>query len=113
MVTDYIILPFVVAKHGNRLVAGVPQKAKDANRAIASAERMAGQLRDRRARGALLTRRGHLRRAEASPARLKQYGEDQQGEAVFTLGPPGSDVGPLSVRPADFRQSDSDVRPEP
>ena len=43
MVTNYIILPFVVAKRGNRLVPGTLQKAKDAARAVAAAERMAGQ----------------------------------------------------------------------
>ena len=43
MVTNYIILPFVVAKRGGRLVPGIPQKAKDATRAIAAAERMAGR----------------------------------------------------------------------
>ena len=40
---QYIILPFVVAKRGNKLVSCPPQKAKDAARAIAAAERMAGQ----------------------------------------------------------------------
>ena len=40
---QYIILPFVVAKRGNKLVPCPPQKAKDAARAIAAAERMAGQ----------------------------------------------------------------------
>ena len=43
MVTTYIILPFVVAKRGGKLVPCPPQKAKDATRAIAAAERMAGQ----------------------------------------------------------------------
>ena len=43
MVTTYIILPFVVAKRGGKLVPFPPQKAKDAARAIAAAERMAGQ----------------------------------------------------------------------
>ena len=43
LVTTYIILPFVVAKRGNKLVPCPPQKAKDATRAIAAAERMAGQ----------------------------------------------------------------------
>ena len=43
MVTSYIILPFTAAKRGNKLVPGTPQKAKDATRAIAAAERMAGQ----------------------------------------------------------------------
>ena len=43
MVTSYIILPFVVAKRGGKLVPCTPQKAKDAARAIAAAERMAGQ----------------------------------------------------------------------
>ena len=43
MVTNYIILPFVVAKRGGKLVPCPPQKAKDATRAIAAAERMAGQ----------------------------------------------------------------------
>ena len=43
LVTTYIILPFVVAKRGGKLVPCPPQKAKDATRAIAAAERMAGQ----------------------------------------------------------------------
>ncbi len=43
MAINYIILPFVVAKRGNKLVPCPPQKAKDAARAIAAAERMAGQ----------------------------------------------------------------------
>ena len=43
MAINYIILPFVVAKRGNKLVPCPPQKAKDATRAIAAAERMAGQ----------------------------------------------------------------------
>ena len=43
MATNYIILPFVVAKRGNKLVPCPQQKAKDATRAIAAAERMAGQ----------------------------------------------------------------------
>ena len=42
-ITQYIILPFVVAKRGGKLVPCPPQKAKDAARAIAAAERMAGQ----------------------------------------------------------------------
>ena len=43
MVTTYIILPFVVAKRGGKLLPCPAQKAKDATRAIAAAERMAGQ----------------------------------------------------------------------
>ena len=43
MATTYIILPFVVAKRGNKLVPCPAQKAKDATRAIAAAERMAEQ----------------------------------------------------------------------
>ena len=43
MVTTYIILPFVIGKRGGKLVPGTPQKAKDAVRAVAAAERMAGQ----------------------------------------------------------------------
>ncbi len=42
-VTSYIILPFVVAKRGGKLVPGTPQKAKDQAKAVAAAERMAGQ----------------------------------------------------------------------
>jgi hypothetical protein len=43
MAIDYIILPFIVAKSGGRLVPCPPQRAKDATKAIAAAERMAGQ----------------------------------------------------------------------
>ena len=43
MVTNYIILPFVNAKRGNKLVPGTPQRAKDSAKAVAAAERMAGQ----------------------------------------------------------------------
>ena len=43
MVTTYIILPFIVGKRGGKLVPCPAQKAKDAARAIAAAERMAGQ----------------------------------------------------------------------
>ena len=43
MATAYIILPFTVAKRGGKLVAGTPQKMKDGARALAAAERMAGQ----------------------------------------------------------------------
>ncbi len=43
MATNFIILPFVVAKRGGKLVPCPAQKAKDASRAIAAAERMAGQ----------------------------------------------------------------------
>ena len=39
----YIILPFVVAKRGGKLVPGTPQRAKDKGKAVAAAERMAGQ----------------------------------------------------------------------
>ena len=42
-VTNYIILPFVNAKRGNKLVPGTPQRAKDSAKAVAAAERMAGQ----------------------------------------------------------------------
>ena len=43
MAINYIILPFVVAKRGGKLVPCPPQRAKDALKAIAAAERMAGQ----------------------------------------------------------------------
>ncbi len=43
MAINYLILPFVVAKRGGKLVPGTPQKAKDAVRALAAAERMTGQ----------------------------------------------------------------------
>jgi hypothetical protein len=43
MAIDYIILPFVVAKRGGKLVPCPPQRAKDVTKAIAAAERMAGQ----------------------------------------------------------------------
>ena len=43
MATSYIILPFVVAKRGGKLVPSTPQKAKDAAKALAAAERMTGQ----------------------------------------------------------------------
>ena len=43
MATNYIILPFVVAKRGGKLVPCPAQKAKDAIKAVAAAERMAGQ----------------------------------------------------------------------
>ena len=43
MVTTFIILPFVVAKRGGKLVPCPAQKAKDAGKAVAAAERMAGQ----------------------------------------------------------------------
>ena len=43
MVTTYIILPFVVAKRGGKLVPATPQKTNDRARALAAAERMAGQ----------------------------------------------------------------------
>ena len=43
MVITYIILPLVVAERGGKLVPCSPQKAKDEGRAIAAAERMAGQ----------------------------------------------------------------------
>ena len=42
-ITTYIILPFLVAKRGGKLVPGTPQKAKDQGKAVAAAERMAGQ----------------------------------------------------------------------
>ncbi len=42
-VVAYIILPFVVAKRGGKLVPGTPQRAKDQAKAVAAAERMAGQ----------------------------------------------------------------------
>ncbi len=42
--TTYIILPFVVAKSGGKLVAGTPQRAKDQAKAVLAAERMAGQV---------------------------------------------------------------------
>ena len=41
--TTTIILPFVVAKRGGKLVPGTPQRAKDQAKAVAAAERMAGQ----------------------------------------------------------------------
>ncbi len=41
--TTYIILPFVDAKRGGKLLSSPRQEAKDAARAIAAAERMAGQ----------------------------------------------------------------------
>ena len=44
MAITYIILPFVVAKRGDKLVAGTPQKAKDKAKAVVAAERMAGQV---------------------------------------------------------------------
>ena len=42
MAINYIILPFVVAKRGGKLVPCPTQRAKDASKAIAAAERMAG-----------------------------------------------------------------------
>ena len=44
MATIYIILPFVVAKRGGKLVPATPQRAKDEGQAIAAAEHMAGQV---------------------------------------------------------------------
>jgi hypothetical protein len=41
-ITNYIILPFLLDKRG-KLKAGTAQKAKDCNKAITAAERMAGQ----------------------------------------------------------------------
>ena len=43
MAITYIILPFVVAKRGNKLVPGTPQKLKEEAKAIRAAERMSGQ----------------------------------------------------------------------
>ena len=40
---QFIILPFVTAKRGGKIVPGVAQKAKTAEKAIAAAERIAGQ----------------------------------------------------------------------
>ena len=42
-ITTYIILPFGIAKRGGKLVPGTPLKAKDLAKAVAAAERMAGQ----------------------------------------------------------------------
>ena len=44
MAITYIILPFVVAKRGDKLVPGTPQRAKDQAKAVVAAERMAGQV---------------------------------------------------------------------
>jgi hypothetical protein len=41
-ITNYIILPFLLDKRG-KLKPGTAQKAKDCGKAIAAAERMAGQ----------------------------------------------------------------------
>ena len=43
MATNYIILPFVVAKRGGKLVPCPAQKAKDATKAVVAVERMTGQ----------------------------------------------------------------------
>lgn len=43
LITTYIILRFVVAKRGGKLLPGTPQRAKDEGKAVAAAERMAGQ----------------------------------------------------------------------
>ena len=42
--TTYTILPFMVAKRGGKLVPGTPQRAKNQGKAVAAAERMAGQV---------------------------------------------------------------------
>lgn len=44
MAVRFIILPFVVAKRGGKLTACPRQEAKSAEKAIAAAERMAGQV---------------------------------------------------------------------
>ena len=44
MTVRFIILPFVVAKRGGKLLANPRQEAKTAEKAIAAAERMAGQV---------------------------------------------------------------------
>ena len=41
--TNYIILPFIAARGGGKLSPGTPQRAKDKAKAVAAAERMAGQ----------------------------------------------------------------------
>ena len=44
LATTYIILPFTIAKRGGKLEARPRQEAKTAERAIAAAERIAGQV---------------------------------------------------------------------